>query len=81
VQRRLPPRLPFGAAASAAAGGAAVARGRERDAGRVAHQNIGPHLPIHGLCDCFGGLVDEECVVKQAQDWLGHSGLATSLLP
>ena len=43
--------------------GAAVAGGRERDAGRVAHQNIGPHLPIHGLRDGFGRLVNEECGV------------------
>ena len=65
----------------ASAGGAAVAGagGRERDAGRVAHQNIGPHLPIHGLRDCFGTLVNEECVVKQAQDWLGHSDPATTV--
>ena len=45
----------------------------------VARQKIDPHLPIHGLRDSFGTWVYEECGVKQAQEWLGHSDPAATL--
>ena len=45
----------------------------------VARQEIDRHLPIHGLRDLFGTWVYEEYGVKQAQEWLGHSDLATTL--
>ena len=38
-----------------------------------------PHRPIYGLRDSFGTWVYEECGVKQAQEWLGHSDPATTL--